>query len=57
MHVLGLYLVTLPLGYWLVARYYPDGPLSWGDFLGLGLMVIIWPLTLLTMILVKIDRY
>ena len=57
MHALWVYLTTLPFGYWLVARYYPDGRMSWRDFVALGLLVVIWPLTGLVILLVKIDRY
>jgi hypothetical protein len=56
MHVFSLYLTTLPFGYWLVARYYPDGPLSWGELFALFLLILTWPLTFLVMILVKLDR-
>lgn len=56
MHVLGIYLATLPLGYWLVARYYPEGRLAWGEFLTLGFLILVWPLMVLAMILVKLDR-
>lgn len=51
MHVLGLYLTTLPIGYLVVSPIYPGPTLPWRDFWGMALLIVIWPLTLFVVLM------
>lgn len=55
MPVLGLYLLTLPVGYALVSPLYPEESLTWRDFSVMALLIAIWPLVFVT-ILVEGNR-
>jgi len=56
LHALGIYALTLPFGYWLVSRSFPEDRLPWREWLIMAALVGIWPLTALAMLLVKLDR-
>jgi len=45
MHVVCLYLMTLPIGYAVVSPLFVE-PLTWRDFWSMALLILIWPLTL-----------
>lgn len=40
---------TLPFGYMVVARYYPEKRLSWRDLGGMAFCVLLWPLVILSL--------
>lgn len=50
MHVVWLYLTTLPAGYFLVERFYPEERLPWAHLPGFALAIALWPLVLLLML-------
>lgn len=41
--LLSFWAISLPLGYWVVARYFPKDHLSWEDLAILAFFVCIWP--------------
>jgi hypothetical protein len=49
------YPISLPFGYWLVARFYPDEPITWGELLVLALLIAVWPLTWFAMTVALLD--
>ena len=47
--LLLLWAVSLPIGYAIVARYYPEKRLSWRDLAGMTLLVVVWPMVLMAL--------
>lgn len=45
--VLLLWAASLPIGYLIVARYYPEPRLPWRDLGGMAMAVLIWPIVVI----------
>lgn len=45
MQVFLIYLMTLPVGYYLVGKLFPEKRLEFGDFMMFSILVFIWPIT------------
>lgn len=51
MSLIWLHLTTLPAGYFLVSRFYPEDRLPWPIFLQFAFLTLIWPIVLLVVVL------
>ena len=50
MSLIWLHLTTLPAGYFLVSRFYPEDRLPWPVFLQFAFLTLIWPVVLLIIV-------
>ena len=42
--LLLLWAASLPIGYFVVARYYPEQRLSWRELAAMAMVIMAWPL-------------
>ena len=50
MSVVWLHLASLPVGYFIVSRFYPEPTLPWKVFLQFAFLTLIWPVVLLIIV-------
>lgn len=56
MTVIWLYLTTLPFGYWMASKVFPEKNLSPRDFALFVIFTVLWPITLMALIQEKFER-